>query len=82
MAPRKSSRWKQVAAGQEFPLVKRTVSWARAQTISNPPPTNGCRSVRVRTWGQDAAEFAYVPDAAFGRGSFARIRWWQKRWPP
>jgi len=55
---------KQVAAGQEFPLVKRTVSWLALNHLK-PAADKWCALCEFEAWGQDAAEFAYVPDAAF-----------------
>ena len=55
---------KQVAAGQEFPLGSRTVSWLALNHLK-PAADKWCALCEFEAWGQDAAEFAYVPDAAF-----------------
>ncbi len=55
---------KQVAAGQEFPLARRTVSWL-ALTNLKPAGDQWCALSELEAWGRDAAPFAYVPDAAF-----------------
>jgi len=55
---------KQVASGQEFPLAKRTVSWLVLKNLK-PAADQWCALCEFEAWGWDAAEFAYVPDAAF-----------------
>ncbi len=55
---------KQVATGQEFPLAKRTVSWLALKNLK-PAADKWCALCEFEAWGRDAAEFAYVPDAAF-----------------
>jgi rhamnogalacturonyl hydrolase YesR len=55
---------KQVASGQEFPLAKRTVSWLVLKNLE-PAADRWCALCEFEAWGRDAAEFAYVPDAAF-----------------
>ena len=55
---------KQVAAGQEFPLPKRTVSWLVLKNLK-PAAARWCALCEFEAWGRDAAGFAYVPDAAF-----------------
>ena len=55
---------KQVATGQEFPLAKRTVSWLVLKNLK-PAADRWCALCEFEAWGRDAAEFAYVPDAAF-----------------
>jgi predicted RNA-binding protein with RPS1 domain len=55
---------KQVATGQEFPLAKRTVSWLVLKNLK-PAADKWCALCEFEAWGRDAAEFAYVPDAAF-----------------
>jgi rhamnogalacturonyl hydrolase YesR len=55
---------KQVATGQEFPLSKRTVSWLVLKNLK-PAADRWCALCEFEAWGRDAAEFAYVPDAAF-----------------
>ncbi len=55
---------KQVATGQEFPMAKRTVSWLVLKNLK-PAADKWCALCEFEAWGRDAAEFAYVPDAAF-----------------
>ena len=55
---------KQVATGQEFTFPKRTVSWLVLKNLK-PAADKWCALCEFEAWGRDAAEFAYVPDAAF-----------------
>ena len=55
---------KQVATGQEFTFPKRIVSWLVLKNLK-PAADKWCALCEFEAWGQDAGEFAYMPDAAF-----------------
>ena len=55
---------KQIATGQEFTFPKRVVSWLVLKNLK-PATDKWCALCEFEAWGQDAAEFSYVPDAAF-----------------
>ncbi len=54
----------QVAAGQEFPMRPRTVTWLKLEDL-RPAGTQWCALAEFEAWGRDASPFAYVADAAF-----------------
>jgi hypothetical protein len=47
---------KQVAAGQEFPLAKRTVTWLALKNLK-PAADRWCALCEFEAWGRDAAGF-------------------------
>ena len=59
---------RQKAAGQEFPMTKKTVSWLVLKELE-PAEDRWCALCEFEAWGRDAVatSFNYVGDAAFAR---------------